>query len=107
MENDKIISLLKELISEIVKETIKETVNEVVNISLQQISIQESRKQENSLIYGIKGLARFLGVTEPTAQKWKNDGIFPFVQRGRTIIFKSEEVLAGMAKRKNPCKPKL
>lgn len=107
MENDKIISLFKELISEIVKETIKDTINEIVKDSLQEANNQEPKKQENHLIYGIMGLANFLGVSMTTAQKFKNERLFPCIQHGRTLIFKSEEVLAGLSKRNNPYRPKL
>lgn len=85
------------------KQELKELIDSSINDAISKIQETTSPKEIHpaSLIYGIKGLANFLGVTEPTAQKWKNEGIFPFIQRGRTIIFKSEEVLAGMAKRKS------
>lgn len=60
----------------------------------------ESKVESNTtLIRGIKGLAAFLNVSVPTAQKMKNDKIFPCIQRGRTIFFKSDEVLSGLSKR--------
>ena len=56
-------------------------------------------ENKTALIRGIKGLAAFLNVSVPTAQKMKNDKIFPCIQRGRTIFFKSDEVLSGLSKR--------
>jgi hypothetical protein len=46
-------------------------------------------------IYGITGLAKFLKVSLPTAQKIK--GKVPFSQSMRTIIFEKEKVLSSLA----------
>lgn len=85
------------------KQELKELIDSSINDALSKIQENQTKNEIHpaSLIYGIKGLASFLGVTQPTAQKWKNDGVFPFIQRGRTIIFKSEEVLAGLSKKKS------
>ncbi len=50
-------------------------------------------------IYGIKGLAKFLSVSFPTAQKIKNSGKIPFSQVERTIIFSKAEVLEALKKK--------
>jgi len=49
------------------------------------------------LIYGIKGLAEFLKVSVPTAQKVKNSGRVPYSQAERTIIFRKDDVLASLS----------
>jgi len=51
-------------------------------------------------IYGINGLAEFLKVSLPTAQKIKNSGKVPFSQMERTIIFKKVEVLEALSNNK-------
>lgn len=63
--------------------------------------IEKAEDAQSTLIYGIMGLANFLGVSMTTAQKFKNERVFPCIQRGRTLIFKSEEVLAGLSKKKS------
>lgn len=47
-------------------------------------------------IYGIKGLAAFLKVSTPTAQKIKNSGRVPFSQAERTIVFRKSDVLRAL-----------
>jgi len=48
-------------------------------------------------VYGIKGLAEFLQVSTPTAQKIKNSGRVPYSQAERTIIFRKSEVLESLS----------
>ncbi|MFZ4741406.1 MAG: DUF3853 family protein [Bacteroidales bacterium] len=51
-------------------------------------------------IYGINGLAAFLKVSIPTAQKIKNSGKIPFSQVERTIIFNKVDVLKALMPKK-------
>jgi len=51
-------------------------------------------------IYGITGLAQFLKVSAPTAQKIKNSGKIAYSQAERTIIFKKVDVLAALSNTK-------
>lgn len=86
------------------KTYIENAVYEAVNQALEaetllQMSELKQTRENKKLIRGIKGLAAFLNVSVPTAQKMKNDKIFPCIQRGRTIFFKSDEVLSGLSKR--------
>lgn len=78
------------------KEIIVEAMNEV---NPRKTEIESKVESNTTLIRGIKGLAAFLNVSVPTAQKMKNDKIFPCIQRGRIIFFKSDEVLSGLSKR--------
>lgn len=84
------------------KQELKDIIDASISAAIERITEKQAEKvvHTSTLIYGIKGLAAFLDVSMPTAQSWKNAGIFPYIQRGRTIIFKSDEVLAGLAKRK-------
>ena len=83
------------------KQELSELINDAISDAIGKVMKQEETPKESILIHGILGLANFLGVSMPTAQKYKNEKVFPYIQRGRTVIFKSEEVLAGMARRKN------
>ena len=51
------------------------------------------------LIYGIKGLAKFLQVSTVTAQKIKNSGKIPFSQVERTIVLNKVDVLEALKKK--------
>lgn len=51
-------------------------------------------------VYGIKGLAEFLQVSTPTAQKIKNSGKIPYSQAERTIIFRKADVLEALSNKK-------
>lgn len=51
-----------------------------------------------TIIRGIDGLAEFLGVGKNTAQNMKNDGIVPYYQHGRIVLFRPEEVLNALEK---------
>jgi len=56
-----------------------------------------SRKEdENKRLHGLKELAAFLEISEPTARKLKNSGRIPFIQIGRKLIFNSNDVLVGV-----------
>jgi len=56
-------------------------------------------------IKGIHALGRFLGVGAARAQKLKNEGVFPYFQDGRLVLFDPDKVREAMAghniKRKN------
>ena len=61
---------------------------------------QQPPADPEPLIYGINGLAEFLHVSEPTAQKIKNSGKIPYSQAERTIIFRKVEVLEALSNKK-------
>jgi len=84
------------------KQDLANVVSEAVKAALESFEMKPSSSEQevSTLIYGINGLAKFLGVSMPTAQKYKNDRIFPAYQHGRTLMFKSSEVLAGMSKKR-------
>jgi Protein of unknown function (DUF3853) len=52
--------------------------------------------QERKKIKGIRGLADFLEVSLPTAQKLKNNKLFPFYESGNKVYFYSDEVDNGL-----------
>ena len=47
-------------------------------------------------INGIRGLGDYLEVSLPTAQKLKNEKLFPFYQSGNKVYFYSDEVDNGL-----------
>ena len=58
----------------------------------------EVNEKPRKLAYGIAGLAAVLGCSVPTAQKLKNSGDLPFMQRGRKIVFDVDAVLDAIRK---------
>ena len=58
----------------------------------------EVTEKSRKLAYGIAGLAAVLGCSIPTAQKLKNSGDIPFMQRGRKIVFDVDAVLEAIKK---------
>lgn len=48
-------------------------------------------------IKGIHELAKFLQVSPARAQKLKNEGVFPYWQDGRTLLFDPEKVRQAMS----------
>lgn len=51
-----------------------------------------------SVIKGFQGLADFLGISKSVAQKMKNEGIIPYYQYDRVVLFKPDEVLEALKK---------
>lgn len=51
--------------------------------------------KKKEYVYGIKGIADLLGVSESTVERWKKDGILTgaYIQRNRSIIAEKEKVL--------------
>ena len=86
------------------KEDLIDIAKEAVNLALEERGLKESSqetpKSEQRLIRGIQGLAEFLGVSQPTAIRMKNKKLFPYIQCGRVLIFKPNEVLDGLSKAK-------
>lgn len=66
---------------------------------------QEPQHPETSgekYVYGIAGLARLIGCSEPTAHRIKASGKIPYTQIGRKIMFESEAVMAAIQKKPQP-----
>ncbi len=77
------------------------TVNQLIdliklNLPVSSIPAEESGKPQ--YIYGLKGLAKLLDCSHPTAQKLKNSGRIPYAQVGRKLVFEKETVLAALHK---------
>lgn len=53
-------------------------------------------KTEHKKIFGIRGLAGYLSVSVPTAQRLKNSNKFTFYESGAKVFFYSDEVDSGL-----------
>ena len=53
-------------------------------------------RNEKRYIYSIRELAALLNCSVVTAQKFKNNGLIPYKQLGRKIVFDVDAVLAAM-----------
>lgn len=78
------------------------TIEEITSVVLAAVRTALSERTEKVAepqghIKGIKGLAEYLQVSRPQAQKIKNLGIFPYWQMGRVILFDPEKVKEAMA----------
>lgn len=93
MENNIIVTTTQELTA-LVESAVERAITKVTST----IETPTPDKPEQ-FIRGIKGLAAFLKVSIPTAQKMKNNGVFPCYQDGRVCVFKPNEVLKGMSNR--------
>lgn len=78
----------------------KEAANLVLNERGLKEPTMETPKAEPNLIRGIQGWAEFLGVSNVTAIRMKNKKLFPYMQHGRVLLFKPDEVLDGLSKHK-------
>lgn len=79
-------------------EELQDTINKAVRDAMAGINTSTpATPQKSEQIKGINGLAAFLQCSPPTAQKIKNSGRIRYYQSGRTLIFKSDEVLADIA----------
>lgn len=60
----------------------------------------EPVRTEKRYIYSIKELAGLLNCSVVTAQKLKNNGLIPYKQLGRKLVFDADAVLAAMPGKK-------
>ena len=78
------------------QEELQETIDQAVSKALSGLNL--TTREEPKLIHGLKGLADFLGCEKMTAFRLKKT--LPHYQKGRTLVFKPDEVLAAMAAKK-------
>jgi len=65
---------------------------------LQENTPPQATTEPEQYIYGLKGLAKFLGVSITTAWHLKNTGKIPYYMAGKKLFFKRSEVLTATAK---------
>ena len=79
----------------ITKSDVKEAVLEV----LSELNLTgHSATSTNKTIYGLQGLADFLGVGVTTAWNLKKSGKIPYYQAGKKVFFKENDVLEATLK---------
>jgi len=59
-----------------------------------QTAHQNNHAAPEQPIRGIHNLAKFLNISAPRAQKLKNDGLIPYFQSGRLVLFDPAKVRA-------------
>lgn len=77
----------------------KEDVKAAVLEALSEHEPQKQTPKEDKTIYGLQGLADFLGVGITTAWSLKKSGKIPYHQAGKKIFFLESQVLAATSKR--------
>lgn len=83
-------------ISFITKEDVKAAVLEALSEIQPQ---QQTTTKEDKIIYGLQGLADYLGVGITTAWSLKKSGRLPFYQAGKKVFFKESQILAATIKK--------
>ena len=53
--------------------------------------------ESTRVIKGIQGLADFLSISRSVAQKIKNEGVIPYIQYDRIVLFEPDKVLMALA----------
>jgi hypothetical protein len=81
------------ILLQLTKEELSEIVNEAVRSAISGESVQTNPEQ---LIKGIHALAKFLHISPSRAQKLKNEGVVPYFQDGRMVLFDPVKVWEGM-----------
>lgn len=80
----------------------KEIVEEAVLSAMAKVNpvqqVPTVEAQDDEYIYSIRGLASFLNCSVMTAQKLKNQGLIPYLQLNRKVIFEKSKVLKAMQK---------
>lgn len=85
------------IILQVTPDELKQMIHEAVRRSM-PTSLNEAAPQP--FIKGIHELAKFLRVSPVRAQKLKNEGVFPYWQDGRTLLFDPEQVRSVMENKK-------
>lgn len=76
----------------------KDELTRIINDAIREAMPAEVRQATpQPFIKGIHELAKFLRVSPVRAQKLKNEGVFPYWQDGRTLLFDPDKVRAAMA----------
>ena len=78
------------------KEEFQSLIIDCVNSCL-KYNTQPGQSSPQPFIKGIHELSRFLKVSPARAQKLKNEGVFPYWQDGRTLLFDPEKVREAMS----------
>lgn len=75
------------------RDELSRIINDAVRAAMPK-DLREASPQP--FIKGIHELAKFLKVSPARAQKLKNEGVFPYWQDGRTLLFDPDKVRTAM-----------
>lgn len=75
---------------------LRKELSEILRINNQAVEPKQTPENKREKINGIRGLAKYLDVSVPTAQRIKNKGRFPFYESGNKVYFFSDEVNNGL-----------
>lgn len=81
------------IILQVSKDELADMISDAVRTAISEVM---QRPTSQPFIKGIHELAEFLRVSPARAQKLKNDGVFPFWQDGRTLLFDPDKVRESM-----------
>jgi hypothetical protein len=74
----------------------KSELHDLMKAAVREIMMEINPPTPEPPIKGIHELAKFIRVSPARAQKMKNDGLFPYWQDGRTLLFDPAEVRKAM-----------
>jgi len=78
-------------------EELQEVITNCVNSCLE---FTKQSPAQNEQPINTKELCSFLGITTPTAIRWRKKGKLPFLQIGSRILYQKEKVLAALENKK-------
>lgn len=78
------------------KEDLQHLINEAIRSALPTTTTTAIEAKPEPFIKGVHQLAKFLRVSPARAQKMKNEGLFPYFQNGRTLLFDPQAVRMAM-----------
>ncbi len=87
------------------EEKFTQVLRKVIREELESMPKSESRfSGEERYLRSMKELAEFLDCSVVTAQHYKNEGLIPFTQTGRNVLFDKSELLKckNLPNRKKP-----
>lgn len=70
----------------------------IIEANTQSVECQRMPEIERKRVDGIRGLAGYLKVSLPTAQRLKNKGKIPFYESGNKVYFFTDEIDQGLKK---------
>lgn len=80
---------MEALIIQLTKKELQELITEAVKSG---IPSNTSPSEPDKFLKGIHNLAKYLQISPSRAQKLKNEGIIPYYQNGRTLLFEPSKV---------------
>ena len=93
-----LLKLNSQLLSEVQTLKARLDVQENILLEIRKQSYSPAPTQQFELIRGIKGLAKFLSISDVKAQEIKNSGKIPFYQIDRVVLFEPQKVIAALDK---------